>query len=103
MGASGLLVGEHREEVILAAEWFVPLATGVRERPRLFGQPFEGPKGPWRATIRSCRGARIATISTSGCGQDNPAGLFATTNPRVTCEHADYRMERRHPPHVHPR
>ena len=28
---------------LVAAEWFVPLATGVKERPILLGQPFDGP------------------------------------------------------------
>src|SRR2546428_713963 len=28
---------------LVAAEWFVPLATGIKERPTLFGQPFDGP------------------------------------------------------------
>lgn len=28
---------------LVAAEWFVPLSTGVKERPRLFGHPFGGP------------------------------------------------------------
>jgi hypothetical protein len=28
---------------LIGAEWFIPLATGVKERPLLFGQPFDGP------------------------------------------------------------
>src|SRR5574341_247409 len=28
---------------LVGAEWFIPLATGVEERPHLFGQPFDGP------------------------------------------------------------
>lgn len=28
---------------LVAAEWFVPLATGIAERPSLFGRPFDGP------------------------------------------------------------
>lgn len=28
---------------LTGAEWFIPLATGVKERPSLFGQPFDGP------------------------------------------------------------
>lgn len=28
---------------LVAAEWFVPLATGVAERPTLFGHRFDGP------------------------------------------------------------
>src|SRR5215475_7272654 len=34
-------VGEKLE--IIGAEWFVPLATGIKERAALFGQPFDGP------------------------------------------------------------
>lgn len=28
---------------LVGAEWFIPLATGVKERPMLLGQPFDGP------------------------------------------------------------
>ena len=28
---------------LVGAEWFIPLATGVKDRPSLFGQPFDGP------------------------------------------------------------
>jgi hypothetical protein len=28
---------------LIGAEWFIPLATGVKDRPSLFGQPFDGP------------------------------------------------------------
>ena len=28
---------------LVAAEWLIPLATGIKERPTLFGKPFEGP------------------------------------------------------------
>ena len=28
---------------LVGAEWFVPLATGVKARPKLWGQPFDGP------------------------------------------------------------
>jgi hypothetical protein len=34
---------------LVAAEWFIPLATGVEGRPEIFGQPFEA---RWRATSR---------------------------------------------------
>ena len=33
-------VGDKLE--LIGAEWFVPLATGIKERPALFGQPFDG-------------------------------------------------------------
>lgn len=28
---------------LVAAEWLIPLATGIKGRPQLFGQPFDGP------------------------------------------------------------
>ena len=28
---------------LVAAEWLIPLATGITQRPVLFGQPFDGP------------------------------------------------------------
>jgi hypothetical protein len=28
---------------LVGAEWFIPLSTGIKERPTLFGRPFDGP------------------------------------------------------------
>jgi hypothetical protein len=28
---------------LVGVEWFIPIATGITERPQLFGQPFDGP------------------------------------------------------------
>lgn len=36
-------VGDNLQ--LVAAEWFIPLATGIKERPSIFGQPFDGPMG----------------------------------------------------------
>ncbi len=67
---------------LVAAEWFVPLATGVKERPALFGQPFEGPmEGHEPLMPRELAHYDLHVW----LFKENPAGLFATTNPNVKC------------------
>jgi hypothetical protein len=79
---------------LVAAEWFVPLATGVKERPVLFGRPFDGPMAghePLMPVELHHYDLHVWLF------KDNPDGLFAATNPNVGCEgHAYALME--HPP-----
>lgn len=67
---------------LVAAEWFIPLATGVKERPVLFGQPFDGPMvghhplmpeelAHWDLHVWLFR--------------PNPLGIFSPTNPAIKC------------------
>lgn len=67
---------------LVGVEWFVPLATGVKERPSIFGQPFDGPMEghhPLLPTALHHYDLHVWLFKA------NPAGLFSPTNPSVTC------------------
>lgn len=67
---------------LVAAEWFVPLATGITERPTLFGRPFDGPmEGHEPLMPRELHHYDLHVW----LWKRNPAGLFASTNPDVRC------------------
>lgn len=67
---------------LVAAEWFVPLSTGVKARPVLFGQPFDGPMEGHHP---------IMPVSLAHYDlhvwlfKANPYGVFSPTNPDVKC------------------
>ena len=67
---------------LVAAEWFIPLATGVKERPTLFGQPFDGPMEGHEPLIPMDVHHYDLHV---WLFKSNPAGLFAATNPNVQC------------------
>jgi hypothetical protein len=74
---------------LTAAEWFVPLATGVKERPRLFGQPFDGPMEghhPLQPAMMHHYDLHVWLWKT------NPAGMFSPTNPDVKCPTTGYSL-----------
>lgn len=82
---------------LVAAEWFVPLATGVRERPILFGQPMDGPmEGHFPLMPRELHHYDLHVWF----WKDNPAGFFNPTNPDVKCKRADYAVYEQMPKHV---
>jgi hypothetical protein len=67
---------------LVAAEWFIPLATGVKERPTLFGQPFDGPMEGHEPLIpRELHHYDLHVWLFKA----NPDGLFKATNRTVTC------------------
>ena len=67
---------------LVGAEWFVPLATGVKERPQLFGRPFDGPmEGHEPLLPRDLHHYDLHVW----LWKENPAGLFSPTNPNVKC------------------
>lgn len=67
---------------LVAAEWFIPLATGVTERPTLFGRPFDGPmEGHEPLMPRELHHYDLHVW----LWKENPAGLFNATNPGVGC------------------
>jgi hypothetical protein len=79
---------------LVAAEWFVPLATGVRERPSLFGGPFDGPMAGHEPLMPGDLHHYDLHV---WLFKENPAGLFNAINPAVGCAgHAYAQME--HPP-----
>jgi len=82
---------------LVAAEWFVPLATGVRERPALFGQPFDGPMEGHEPLMP--RELHHYDLHVS-LFKENPAGLFTATNPSVGCAGQGYALMEAPPPVV---
>ena len=74
---------------LAAAEWFIPLATGVKQRPSLWGQPFDGPMmghPPLIPMEMTHYDLHVWLYKT------NPLGVFASTNPAVTCAGHPYRL-----------
>jgi len=75
---------------LVAAEWFIPLATGIKERPQLFGRPFDGPMEghhPLMPTELHHYDLHVWLFKT------NPAGMFNSTNPSVKCGTHGYSLK----------
>ena len=74
---------------LIAAEWLVPLSTGVKERPNLFGRSFDGPMGGHEPTMpKELRHYDLHVW----LWKENPAGLFSPTNPNVKCGDYGYAL-----------
>lgn len=74
---------------LAAAEWFIPLATGVTERPSIFGRPFDGPmEGHEPLMPRALHHYDLHVW----LWKDNPAGVFSAINPTVDCAASPYRL-----------
>lgn len=74
---------------LVAAEWFVPLATGVKRRPTLWGQPFDGPMmghPPLTPMDLTHYDLHVWLY------KPNPLGMFSPTNPAVKCTGHPYRL-----------
>jgi hypothetical protein len=74
---------------LTGAEWFIPLATGVKERPTLWGQAFDGPMmghPPLLPMELTHYDLHVWLY------KPNPLGMFASTNPAVTCKGHPYRL-----------
>jgi hypothetical protein len=74
---------------LVAAEWFVPLSTGVKERPALWGRPFDGPMmghPPLLPMELTHYDLHVWLF------KPNPLGIFESTNPTVTCTGHPYRL-----------
>lgn len=75
---------------LVAAEWFVPLATGVKERPKLFGQSFYGPmEGHHPLMPRELHHYDLHVW----LFKTNPAGMYNPTNPSVKCPKTGYSIK----------
>ena len=77
-------VGDKLE--LVAAEWLVPV-TVAKERPVLFGQPFQGPMEGHEPLIPQ---GFVHYDLHAWLFKDNPIGMFSPTNPDVTCEGYDF-------------
>jgi hypothetical protein len=75
---------------LVAAEYFVPLSSEVKERPQLFGRPFDGPmEGHHPLMPHELKHYDLHVW----LWKNNPAGLFAPTNPDVKCPKAAYTFQ----------
>jgi hypothetical protein len=75
---------------LVAAEWFVPLSPDVKERPQLFGKPFDGPMEGHDPLMP--HGLHHYDLHV-WLWKDNPAGMFAPTNPKVKCPPGPYTLQ----------
>jgi hypothetical protein len=75
---------------LVAAEYFVPLSPEVKERPQLFGQPFDGPMEGHHPLMP--HGLNHYDLHV-WLWKKNPAGLFAPTNPDVKCPRSAYTFQ----------
>ena len=72
-----------------AAEWFVPLSPELKERPRLFEKPFDGPMEGHDPLMPQALHHYDLHV---WLWKDNPAGMFAPTNPDVSCSGYDFSL-----------
>ena len=72
---------------LVAAEWFVPLATGIAERPTLFGKPFDGPMAGHHPLMPAAMSHYDLHV---WLWKENPAGMFSPTNPSLKCPKGAY-------------
>jgi hypothetical protein len=74
---------------LVAAEWLVPLTADTTERPTLFGQPFQGPMEGHEPLIPQ---SYVHYDLHAWLFKDNPLGMFAPTNPDVSCDGHDFAL-----------
>lgn len=94
-----VLIYEPKDDKLrlVAAEWFVPLSTGVKERPQLFGRPFDGPMEGHPPLIPSMLHHYDLH---AWLWKKNPAGTFSPTNPEVKCPKGGYSIAEKAPKFV---
>lgn len=83
---------------LTGAEWFVPLAL-VKERPTLFGHPFDGPMEGHHPLMPPELAHWDLHV---WLWKENPLGMFSATNPAVTCPPGPYVMSEEAPKLVSP-
>ena len=75
---------------LVAAEYFVPLTPELKDRPQLFGHPFDGPmEGHHPLMPHELKHYDLHVW----LWKNNPAGLFAPTNPDVKCPKSAYTLQ----------
>ena len=67
---------------LIAVEWIIPLATGIKARPTLFGQDFEGPMAGHEPLIPD--GLHHYDLH-AWIFKKNPKGVYSHANPDVDC------------------
>jgi hypothetical protein len=87
-----------KELKLVAVEWLVPLTPDLKQRPSLFGQPFMGPMEGHEPLIAK---DYVHYDLHAWLFKNNPLGMFAPTNPEVSCKDSDFallEMPTRHMP-----
>jgi len=84
---------------LIAVEWFIPLATGVKGRPTLFGQDFEGPMAGHEPLIPD--GLHHYDLH-AWIYKKNRSGVFSHANPDVDCSKGATYPLREEPPRAVP-
>jgi hypothetical protein len=74
---------------LVAVEWLVPLTADTRERPSLFGQPFMGPMEGHEPLIPR---EYVHYDLHAWLFKNNLLGMFAPTNPDVSCKGYDFSL-----------
>jgi hypothetical protein len=74
---------------LTGVEWFVPIATGIKERPVVLGQPMIG---PMEGHVPIMNKEDIHYDLHMWLYKDNPAGMFNQTHRSVSCAGQAYRM-----------
>ena len=81
-------VGDKLE--LVAAEWFTPLSPEVKQRPVIFGKPFDGPMEGHHPLMPHALHHYDLHV---WLWKHNPEGLFSPTNPSVKCPKGRYTFE----------
>ena len=72
---------------LVAVEWLVPLTSDTKKRPSLFGHPFMGPMEGHEPLIPK---EYVHYDLHAWLFKNNPFGMFAATNPDVSCKGNDF-------------
>ena len=78
-----------KELKLVAVEWLVPLTADTKQRPSLFGQTFMGPMEGHEPLIPK---EYVHYDLHAWLFKNNPLGMFAPTNPDVSCEGYDFAL-----------
>jgi hypothetical protein len=74
---------------LVAVEWLVPLTPDTKERPSLFGQSFMGPMEGHEPLIPK---EYVHYDLHAWLFKNNPLGMFASTNPDVSCKSSEFSL-----------
>jgi hypothetical protein len=72
---------------LVAVEWLIPLATGIKSQPQLFGRPFDGPMEGHEPLLPLELHHYDLHV---WLFKHNPMGVFSPVNPDVKCPKGPY-------------
>ena len=78
-----------KELKLVAVEWLVPLTADLKQRPSLFDQSFMGPMEGHEPLIPK---DYVHYDLHAWLFKNNPLGMFAPTNPDVSCKDSDFAL-----------